>query len=95
MNETEARIFREAYEAAVKRYSKMARVALATEEAALMRDQGMEHIYGGPSSKDELLTSILNLRGYTNEKLYEATHVVSHDVVWPDCRYCQAELAEA
>ena len=92
MTETEARAFRAAYQGAVTRYSRMSKTALAAEERALMADQGIQRVYGGPASKDEFLSSVLDLRGYTIARLNEATHVLHHTETWPDCEYCQDEI---
>lgn len=93
MNETEARVYRAAYDSAVKRYSTMTRAALAAEERAIMADQGTQRLWGGLGSRDELIISILNLRGYTIDKWNESTHVIAHQVPWPDCPHCQHEEA--
>lgn len=91
MNETEARTFRAAWEAAVKRYGKMTRPQLITEYAAALEADGMQHVYyGGPVSKDELIAGILNLRGYTIARQNESMHVLYHEMPWPDCLHCQA-----
>ena len=93
MNETEARTFRAAYGAAVTRYTHMSKAALMTEERGLMEEQGIQRVYGGPVSKDEFISSVLNLRGYTIAKVNEATHVIAHETPWPDCEHCQAAAA--
>ena len=90
MNETEARVYRVAYDSAVKRYSKMTKRALIAEEQAVMADLGRRRVFGGPVSKDEYISAVLELRGYTIAKWNESTHVVAHDVPWPDCPHCQA-----
>lgn len=90
MTETEARTLREAANAAVRRYSRMTRAQLAAEHRQLQADRGIETLWGGPGTKDELVAGTLELRGYGVARLNEATHVVAHDVVWPDCQWCQA-----
>ena len=90
MNEAEARTLREAASAAVRRYSRMSRSALRVENAAAQEIAGIQHVFGGPVTKDELVSDTLELRGYGIAKLNEATHVLAHDVFWPDCQWCQA-----
>ena len=92
MTETEARTLREAASAAVRRYSRMTRAQLRAENTAAQEAAGIQHLHGGPVTKDELVADTLELRGYGVARLNEATHVVGHDVVWPDCRWCQAAL---
>lgn len=93
MTREEAAAFRKAYGAHVKRLSRMGKVALAIEERRLMREQGIVRAFGGPASKDEFISSVLELRGYTITKWNESTHAVAHDVPWPDCPWC-AEVAQ-
>jgi hypothetical protein len=90
MTETQARVYREAWNAAVKRYSKMSKAQLQAEEAALRAEQGIGRVYGGPHSKDEWVNAVLELRGYTTAKLNETTHVLYHqDGVWVGCGLCE------
>lgn len=95
MDQTEARTYRAAYAAAVKRYSKMTKAQLRTEDAAALEARGMQRLYGGPQSKDELIADILELRGYTAAKEHEAIHTLGHDTPWPDCGHCQAAAVTA
>jgi hypothetical protein len=90
MTEPQARIFREAYNAAVKRYSRMTIAQLKAERAAALAGQGMISLYGGPVSKDEFVSAVLNLRGYTIDKLNETTHVLHHapGESWSACEWC-------
>jgi len=90
MTKPEAEVFRAAREAAVLELSLMDRDELAAEERRLMAEQGAQRLYGGLGSKDELLPSVLALRGYPPKRLREAVHALYHDVIWPDCRYCTA-----
>lgn len=93
MTPDEAAAFRKGYDAQVKRLWRMGKVALAIEERRLMKDQGIERIHGGPVTKDEFISSVLELRGYTIGRLNQATHVAAHDVDWPDCPYCAGGAA--
>jgi hypothetical protein len=90
MTEPQARIFREAYAAAVKRYSRMTIAQLKAERTAALADQGIESLYGGPGSKDEFVSAVLNLRGYTVARLNDTTHVLYHGPgeSWSACDWC-------
>ena len=46
---------------------------------------------GGTWSKDDLLGSILEKR-FPMARQNEAIHVLHHDVTWPDCQWCPAEV---
>jgi hypothetical protein len=92
MTETEARMFREAWNAAVKRYHRMTKAQLATEYRAALADQGTVSLYGGPRSKDELERALLDARGYTTAKLNETTHILYHEQPWPDCPMCATRI---
>lgn len=93
MTREEAAAFRKGHDAQVKRLWRMGKVALAIEERRLMKNQGIERVFGGPVTKDEFISSVLELRGYTITRLNEATHTVAHDVVWPDCPHCAGGAA--
>lgn len=88
MDKTEAHIFREAWNAYVKRISRLPVAKLRQVYADDMRERNMFSLYGGPKSKDELISALVELH-YPNEKLNEAIHVTGHDVIWPDCPYCR------
>lgn len=88
MNKTEAQTFREAWNAYVKRISRMSKVALRELYTSDLREQNMYSLYGGPVSKDELIGALTELH-YPTEKLNEAIHVTAHDVIWPDCQFCK------
>ena len=89
MNETEARTFREAHDAYAKRLTRTAKAQLANMYRLELADLGMTSVYGGPQSKDELISALMELR-YPVATLNEGTHVLYHDVIWPDCQHCQA-----
>jgi hypothetical protein len=94
MTAGEAREFRATWGAEAARLSGMSKAALDREEHRLMVAQGIQRIYGGPASRDEFITSVLSLRGYTGTRLNEATHVLCHaDAVWPDCPWCTGGAA--
>ena len=93
MTPEEAAAFRKAYGTHVTRLSRMGKVALAIEERRLMGEQGIVRAFGGPVSKDEFISSVLELRGYTIGRWNEATHVVAHGMPWPDCPWCAGDAA--
>lgn len=72
-----AREYNSTYGTTVRRLSRMSAVALRIEERRLMAEQGSERL-SGKLSKDELVSSVLALRGYTTERLSEAIHVLHH-----------------
>jgi hypothetical protein len=96
MTEPQARIFREAYAAAVKRYSRMTVMDLRDEYTAALADAGIEHVYGGPGLKDELISAVLDRRGYTIVKLNYSTHVLHHGPgeCWTACDWCHPHQGE-
>ena len=96
MTEQQARTFREAYAAAVKRYSRMTIAALRIEDDAALADQGIQRVYGGPGSKDEWVRAVLEHRGYTVDKLNESTHVLHHGPgeCWTACNWCHPHQGE-
>jgi hypothetical protein len=90
MTETQARTFREAYAAAVKRYSRMTKAQLQLEVSNARATAGRYVVYGGASSKDELIRDMMDLRGYTVAKMNESIHVLYHvDGITNDiCEWC-------
>jgi hypothetical protein len=89
MNETEARTLREAHNAYVKRINRMSRAKLAELERQELADRGIIRVFGGPVTRDEFISSLCEIR-YPITALNEASHVIAHDVFWPDCEFCQA-----
>lgn len=91
----EAESFRLSYDSEVKFLSKRSHSGLVDIEARLMRGQGMKRVYGS-LSKDELISSILNLRGFSNAKLNESIHVLYHTdgLVNECCDSCTHQTAE-
>lgn len=90
MTAEQAREFRAAHDAEVVRLSRMSKQALGIEERRLMRKQGIQRVFGGPVLKDEYISSVLELRGYTTGRLNEATHVLCHQAAgtWSACEFC-------
>lgn len=88
MNLTEARVLREAHNAYVKRISRMTRAQLRDAERADLADRGIVREYGGPVTRDELISALCELH-YPAAKLNEAIHVIGHDTRdWPACNFC-------
>ena len=88
MNEIQARMFREAHDAYVKRISRMTRAQLFELERADQAEHGVEHIFGGPHSKDELIRSLVELH-YPAGQMNEAGHVLWHaDAPHSACQMC-------
>lgn len=85
MNETQARVFREAHDHYVKTISRKSKTQLVT-----LTDQEMT-VYGGTRhwSKDELVSALVELR-YPLAKLNESIHVLYHvDGITNDvCEWC-------
>ena len=89
--ELEARMFREAASVSVNRLNRMSKAALAAEHTAILADQGMTSVYGGPRSKDELISAIMNLR-YPVARLNMTTHVLYHQLPSEVCEWCVGPL---
>ena len=91
MNETEARTLREAHDGYVKSIYRKPKAQLA----ALYRDEqaarGIQTLYGGPASKDELISALTELR-YPLAKMNESIHVLYHGggIVNDACDQCKA-----
>jgi hypothetical protein len=95
MNETQARMFREGHNTYVNRLARMSKGALVIEWQDDMADRGMTTLFGGPRTKDELISELVEMR-YPLAQVNEASHVVGHQgVVWPACKWCQANLTAA
>jgi hypothetical protein len=89
VNETQARTIREAHDGYVKSiYRKTARELSFMYRLALA-DRGREILLGGPSSKDELISALVELR-YPLASMNESVHVLYHrDGITNDaCEQC-------
>lgn len=91
MSTSEAQAFRDAYGAEVSRLSRKTRTQLRQIDAAALTARGMQRLYGGPQSKDELISEILGF-SYPVDRLNETTHVLYHKPGenWSACDLCQA-----
>jgi hypothetical protein len=77
MTETEARNFRTDHDAYVRTLSRQTKSHLASMYRQQLAAHGRELLYGGPASKDELISAISNLN-YPIERLNESIHVLYH-----------------
>jgi hypothetical protein len=77
MTETEARTFREASNAYIKRLDRMSRAALAAEYTAEQEARGRTTVYGGPARREEFMAALAEMR-YPIVKFNEAGHVLYH-----------------
>lgn len=89
MDETQARTFNEARSGYITRLSRMTRIGLAAELGAEMAERGQTLLYGGPTSKDELMSALVGIR-YPLARLNESIHVLYHagGVVNEICAWC-------
>lgn len=84
----QAEAFRTSYDAEVKVLSRQSKAGLIQLEAGYMKEKGMSRLFG-QLSKDELISSILDLLGLTNERLNESIHVLYHGEMVNDiCPFC-------
>ena len=92
MNETEARTLREAHNAYVRFLDGISRYRLAAELVELETERGIIHLYGGPSTRDELISALCEIR-YPAAKLNEAGHVLWHSygAVNSACKLCHGQ----
>lgn len=80
----------------VRALSRMTRHELAALERSELAAIGREHIFGGPVTKDELLSAIVNMR-YPIARQNEAIHVLHHDPqpgqvgTWSACKFCACQ----
>jgi len=88
---SQAKEFNLSYQAEVRFLSRMSKQGLQRVHARNMNELGMQMLYGGPASKDELITAILDMHGMGIAKLNEATHVLYHSSECPNeaCNFCQ------
>lgn len=68
------------------RASQLRRMSLAKLKAERDRT-GVEHILGGPKTKDDFITFLLG-REYPIQNVNYAIHVSGHAEVWESCRHC-------
>lgn len=91
MNETQARTLREAHDGYVRSIYRKPK----TQLAAMYRDEqaahGIQTLYGGPATKDELVSALTELR-YPLARMNESVHVLYHTagIVNDACDHCKA-----
>jgi hypothetical protein len=91
MSKDFARALVEAHDADARTLSRKTRHELAVFERSEMAARGMEHVYGGPVTKEELLRSILDMR-YPVARRFAAAHVLHHDRdKWSGCEFCACQ----
>jgi hypothetical protein len=95
MTITEAQTFRAAHDAEVRKLSRKSRAELASIDAAELAARGMQRLYGGPHSKDELINEIIGFH-YPLERLNETTHILYHKPgeSWSACEWCHPHGGE-
>jgi hypothetical protein len=91
MNETQARTIREAHDGYVKSIYRKHLTTLAHMYRQELTARGMYLAYGGPASKDELISALVELR-YPLASMNESVHVLYHvDGITSDvCEQCNA-----
>jgi hypothetical protein len=89
VNELQARVIREAHDSYVKSIYRKPKAALAQMYRSELAAQGRTILYGGPGSKDELISALVELR-YPLAKMNESIHVLYHrDGLTNDvCEWC-------
>ena len=94
MTPEQARQFRAARDYDARTLDRTSKTALAGLYRTTLRRHGIESVYGGPASKDELAAAILDLR-YPLERLNLASHVLFHQPGedWSACEHCTGRAA--
>lgn len=87
---SQAEEFMTSYQSEVRFLSRITAKNLRVVHARHMNERGMQMLLGGPVSKDELITAILELHGMGIGQLNEATHVLYHSADMPNeaCPSC-------
>lgn len=90
MTSNEAKKLRIDHDACARMLNRMTVANLRIVHARNLSAHGREILFGGPQSKDELISAILELSGFGIAKLNEAIHVLAHDG-WKNeiCEFCQ------
>lgn len=89
MNEAEARDLRAAHDNYVKSIYRKPKADLAAAYRQELAARGQQLLYGGPASKDELVSALTSLR-FPLEALNESIHVLYHQDSngWSACEWC-------
>jgi hypothetical protein len=89
VNETQARTIREAHDGYVKSLFRESKTNLAVMYRRELSDRGQMLLFGGPASKDEFISALVELR-YPLASMNESVHVLYHvDGITNDaCEQC-------
>lgn len=93
MTEDEARELQAGAAETSRKLTRMSAADLRRIAVAERAAHGIELLYGR-FDKDDLVSEIMDLRGFTVPRINQAIHTLGHDVVWPDCPYCTTASAE-
>lgn len=93
MSKDFADALRAARDSDVRALSRMTRHELVVLERAELAAAGFERLAGGPTSKQELISEIVNRR-YPIARQNEAIHVLHHQPgeVWSACEFCACQV---
>ena len=85
----DALTYRHDYDVRMKALYRKTMPTLHDIERAHLAGQGMTRLSGGPSTKEELISTILDAE-YSRDKLNEAIHVAYHSPgeSWSACEHC-------
>lgn len=89
MTEDEAREFHAAAAETSRKLTRMSAAELGRVAKAERAAHGIELLYGKPGRED-LVSEVMDLRGFTVDRINQAIHVLHHDMVWPECPHCAA-----
>jgi hypothetical protein len=91
VNELQARTIHKAYDSYVKSIHRQTKAQLADAYRGELADRGQILAYGGPASKDELISALIELR-YPRAMMNETIHVLYHqDFISSVCAYCNPD----
>lgn len=92
MTRDQAAALRGAWDADARLLSRKPRHELAAIHRSELAARGGQILTGGPVSKSELLTAILNLR-FPPERQHEAIHTLHHQPGenWSACQWCTCQ----
>ncbi len=92
MDRVQAQEFMDGWNAEIRSLSRRRRSDLELIERSHLRAAGIQRISGGPRSKDELITAILEYR-YPSKRHSEALHVLNDGNCGSACRFCHPHTA--
>lgn len=93
MTVEQAAAFRAAYAADLAVLNRKTKAELVAIERSELAARNRERIYGGPVTKAEYLSSILEMR-WPVARSNEASHVLNHGPgeTWSGCQWCQCQV---